>query len=223
MKVILLTDVKDIGKKDDICNVSDGYARNFLFPRKWAMEANDNAIRVIERKREAERKLINTLPESLQSSIEKYFHPSGYEQKLVKGCDVYAAYLKCRLEIAGGNVIEFQDALEQITGTLEQIKGELHEIAILDEMFGECMGLSVDRLLKNGANQPAKSLAELQQLWIELGDTQVSECGQYLDEPFLNFVVGDDVHSVWHWFERQNPSFSVADAMYNNSLRNVHK
>ena len=54
MKVILLTDVKDIGKKDDICNVSDGYARNFLFPRKWAMEANDNAIRVIERKREAE-------------------------------------------------------------------------------------------------------------------------------------------------------------------------
>ena len=56
MKVILLTDVKDIGKKDDICNVSDGYARNFLFLRKWAMEANDNAIRVIERKREAERK-----------------------------------------------------------------------------------------------------------------------------------------------------------------------
>ena len=56
MKVILLTDVKDIGKKDDICNVSDGYARNFLFPRKWAMEANDNAIRVIERRREAERK-----------------------------------------------------------------------------------------------------------------------------------------------------------------------
>lgn len=55
MKVILLTDVKDIGKKDDICNVSDGYARNFLFPRKWAIEANDNAIRVIERKRAAER------------------------------------------------------------------------------------------------------------------------------------------------------------------------
>lgn len=56
MKVILLQDVKDIGKKDDIVNVSDGYARNFLFPRKVAMEATDNAVKVVERKREAERK-----------------------------------------------------------------------------------------------------------------------------------------------------------------------
>ncbi len=56
MKVILLQDVKDIGKKDDIANVSDGYARNFLFPRKWAMEATDSAIKVVERKRAAERR-----------------------------------------------------------------------------------------------------------------------------------------------------------------------
>ena len=57
MKVILLCDVKDIGKKDDIVNVSDGYARNFLYPRKWAMEATPQAIAVVERKREAARKL----------------------------------------------------------------------------------------------------------------------------------------------------------------------
>ena len=44
MKVILLCDVKDIGKKDTILNVSDGYARNFLFPRKWAMEASPYAM-----------------------------------------------------------------------------------------------------------------------------------------------------------------------------------
>ncbi len=56
MKVMLLQDVKDIGKRDDIVNVSDGYARNFLFPRKWAMEATENAVKVVERKREAERR-----------------------------------------------------------------------------------------------------------------------------------------------------------------------
>ena len=55
MKVILLEDVKNVGKKDDIVNVSDGYARNFLFPRKWAVESTPGAAKEIERKRAAER------------------------------------------------------------------------------------------------------------------------------------------------------------------------
>ena len=55
MKVILLTDVKGMGKKDEIHNVSDGYARNFLFPKKLAVEATPGAAKEIERKRAAER------------------------------------------------------------------------------------------------------------------------------------------------------------------------
>lgn len=54
MKVILLQDVKGVGKKDQIVNASDGYARNFLFPQKLAVEATPGAIKGIEKMRSAE-------------------------------------------------------------------------------------------------------------------------------------------------------------------------
>lgn len=44
MKVILSQDVKNLGKKGEMVNTSDGYARNFLFPRKLAVEANAQAM-----------------------------------------------------------------------------------------------------------------------------------------------------------------------------------
>ena len=55
MKVILLADVKGTGNKEEIVNVSDGYARNFLFPKKLAVEATPGAAKEIERKKAAER------------------------------------------------------------------------------------------------------------------------------------------------------------------------
>ena len=45
MKVILLQDVPGSGKKNQVISVSDGYARNFLFPKKLAMEATPAAVR----------------------------------------------------------------------------------------------------------------------------------------------------------------------------------
>lgn len=53
MKVILKADVKNIGKKDEIHNVSDGYARNFLFPRGLASEADATALNIARTKNEA--------------------------------------------------------------------------------------------------------------------------------------------------------------------------
>lgn len=53
MKVMLLQDVKTIGKKDQIYEVSDGYARNFLFPRKLAVAADAAAINIVKTKSEA--------------------------------------------------------------------------------------------------------------------------------------------------------------------------
>jgi large subunit ribosomal protein L9 len=56
MKVILLQDVKKAGKKGDVVDISDGYARNFLFPRKLAEEANNNNMHILNTKKENERK-----------------------------------------------------------------------------------------------------------------------------------------------------------------------
>ena len=60
MKVILLQDVRGQGKKGEMINVSDGYARNFLFPRKLAQEAtadNVNTMRMNDKaKREKEQR-----------------------------------------------------------------------------------------------------------------------------------------------------------------------
>ncbi len=53
MKVLLLADVKGKGKKDQIINVSDGYARNFLFPKKLAVEADAKAMSDAKNKEDA--------------------------------------------------------------------------------------------------------------------------------------------------------------------------
>lgn len=53
MKVVLLADVKGQGKRDQIVEVSDGYARNFLFPRKLAVAADAKTMNEIKMKEEA--------------------------------------------------------------------------------------------------------------------------------------------------------------------------
>ncbi len=57
MKVILLEDVKSLGKKGEIVNVSDGYARNFVLPKKLGVEANaqnQNALKQQKKREEKE-------------------------------------------------------------------------------------------------------------------------------------------------------------------------
>ncbi len=56
MKVILLEDVKSVGKKGELVNTSDGYAKNFLFPKKLAVEATKSNLNDFELKQKAEAK-----------------------------------------------------------------------------------------------------------------------------------------------------------------------
>ncbi len=53
MKVILLSDIKGVGKKDQIINANDGYARNYLFPKKLAIEATTGNLGNLKAKQES--------------------------------------------------------------------------------------------------------------------------------------------------------------------------
>ena len=54
MKVILLQDIKGVGKKDEIINASDGYARNFLFPKKMAIPADEGNMARLQSKKDSQ-------------------------------------------------------------------------------------------------------------------------------------------------------------------------
>ena len=73
MQVILLKDVKGQGKAGQVVKVSDGYARNMLFPKKLAMEATDANMKVLERNRakiEAQRAIDKQVAEDIKAKIE---------------------------------------------------------------------------------------------------------------------------------------------------------
>ena len=60
MKVVLTQDVKGLGKKGELVNASDGYERNFLFPRKLAVEANSQAMSELKNREASEKHRIDT-------------------------------------------------------------------------------------------------------------------------------------------------------------------
>ena len=73
MKVVFLTDVRGQGKKDELKEVSDGYARNFLLPRKLAVEATAdtlNALKLKEKARLAQLAKDKALAEEVSKKLE---------------------------------------------------------------------------------------------------------------------------------------------------------
>jgi large subunit ribosomal protein L9 len=89
MKVILQADVKGQGKKGQLINASDGYARNFLLPRKLAIEANNENMNVlkskqaaIEHKLETEKAAAKELAAALTGKTVKVIAHGGEQGKL---------------------------------------------------------------------------------------------------------------------------------------------
>ncbi len=89
MKVILTADVKGQGKKDQIVNVSDGYARNFLFPKKLAVPADAGALNDVKNKEAAKQHKLDVekqqaieTAEKLKSITVKFVYASGPDKRL---------------------------------------------------------------------------------------------------------------------------------------------
>lgn len=88
MKVLLLQDVKGQGKKGEIVNVSDGYARNFLLPKKQAVVADNAVMNELRTKEEAkkhkeaeERKAAQENAKKLEGIVVKLFATAGADGK----------------------------------------------------------------------------------------------------------------------------------------------
>ena len=104
MKVLLLADVKGQGKKDQIVEVSDGYARNFLFPKKLAVAADNKVMSEAKSKEEAkqfklkeEKAAAKALAEKLATLTVKITASSGADGRLygsVTSKDIAEALLK---------------------------------------------------------------------------------------------------------------------------------
>ncbi|MBQ3483730.1 MAG: 50S ribosomal protein L9 [Clostridia bacterium] len=71
MKVILTQDVKGQGKKDQLVEVSDGYARNFLLPRKLAIPADNQAMNELRNKEASRQHKIDTERAAAKAAAEK--------------------------------------------------------------------------------------------------------------------------------------------------------
>lgn len=89
MKVILKADVKSLGKKGELVNTSDGYARNFLFPKGLAIEANAQAMNEFNTKETAKKfhkaeeiKAANELKDRLDGKTFKLTAKAGANGKL---------------------------------------------------------------------------------------------------------------------------------------------
>jgi len=73
MQLILLKDVKGLGKAGQVVKASDGYARNMLLPKKLAMEATDANLKALERNRaaiEAQRAIDKSVAEDIKAKVE---------------------------------------------------------------------------------------------------------------------------------------------------------
>ncbi len=96
----------------------------------------------------ATEQMLDMAPGFMRDYLHRAFEPGGMEQKLVKACDIFGAYIKCRLEVAAGNKQEFQDALNKMEESVHQLVETYPEIGRLHADFNAGLGMSIDSLMR---------------------------------------------------------------------------
>lgn len=140
MKVMLLQDVKGQGKKDQIVNVSDGYARNFLFPKKLAIEADAKALADAKNKEDAKKFKIEqdkaaarAVAEKLQGVTVKIRATAGADGRLY-GSITTQDVAKALSEQAG---IEIDKRKIQADGAIKAFGSYTLDVKLYTEIIGK--------------------------------------------------------------------------------------
>lgn len=134
MKIILLQDIKNLGKKNDIKNVSDGYARNFLLPKKMAQIATKESVRGVEKQKEATERHRDELKDAMEKIAKKlsgrefHFYPEIGENN-----EVFSSISKKDIKEAVERELDFlrEDLKSSIFGKIKiNLTKSLKELGI---------------------------------------------------------------------------------------------
>ncbi len=146
MKVILKTDVKDLGKAGDLVNVSSGYARNFLFPRSLALEATEKRVKefqhlqkVAEAKRKKAVEERRQIVEKLSGVTVQFKSQAGETDRLFGS--ITNKDISDRLETLGFSV----DKRDIVLGEPIRMLGQHKAVVRLGEGLEAELAVSVER------------------------------------------------------------------------------
>ncbi|MFT8315439.1 MAG: 50S ribosomal protein L9 [Clostridium sp.] len=147
MKVILLKDIKGTGKKGEVINASDGYARNFLFPKKLAEEANNANLHVLNQKNEAIRKKKLEETEAAQKLAEEL---KGKELKIIakagEGGRLFGAITSKDISLEIKNKLKADiDKKKIVTDSIRQLGNYEIELKIYPEVSTKIKVLIVEQ------------------------------------------------------------------------------
>jgi len=118
MKVILKSDVENVGRKGDIVSVSPGYGRNYLLPRKLAIEVTSSNLKMIEIERHSLKKKVESERQSFQDLIRRLnevtltFSRKAGEKDMIFG-SVSAADIKDALDRLGFEIEKKKIGLDE--------------------------------------------------------------------------------------------------------------